>query len=68
VASRRSLRELAQTDSDLDSIRADPRFPAAQVSRRRLASDPGLTGVMRGRAAGHVQSRRAAGLLVLVLE
>jgi len=31
VASRPSLRELARTDSDLDSIRADPRFPAAQA-------------------------------------
>jgi mannose-6-phosphate isomerase-like protein (cupin superfamily) len=30
VASRPSLRELAQTDTDLDSIRADPRFPSAQ--------------------------------------
>ena len=29
AASRPSLRELAQTDTDLDSIRADPRFPAA---------------------------------------
>lgn len=31
VASRPSLRALAQTDTDLDSIRADPRFPAAQA-------------------------------------
>ncbi|HKV67471.1 MAG TPA: hypothetical protein VJN72_05235 [Gaiellales bacterium] len=30
VEARPSLRELAQTDSDLDSIRADPQFPAAQ--------------------------------------
>ncbi|HXD68873.1 MAG TPA: tetratricopeptide repeat protein [Gaiellales bacterium] len=30
VEARPSLRELAQTDTDLDSIRADPRFPAAQ--------------------------------------
>jgi len=29
VAARPSLRELAQTDTDLDSIRDDPRFPAA---------------------------------------
>lgn len=31
VASRPSLRELAQTDTDLDSIRTEPRFPAAQA-------------------------------------
>jgi quercetin dioxygenase-like cupin family protein len=31
VEARPSLRELAQTDTDLDSIRADPRFPTAQA-------------------------------------
>ena len=31
VEARPSLRELAQTDTDLDSIRDDPRFPAAQA-------------------------------------
>lgn len=31
MAARPSLCELAQTDTDLDSIRADPRFPAAQA-------------------------------------
>ena len=30
VETRPSLGELAQTDTDLDSIRVDPRFPAAQ--------------------------------------
>ncbi len=31
VAALPSLRELAQTDTDLDSVRDDPRFPAAQA-------------------------------------